>query len=190
LALQAEVRDDGGNVLADPNVTWSSSDTSVVVVTSGGVVTGRSMGEASVAATAEGHTGSATINVVPVSPDSRAPSLSAFSFSPDSLDLSEGSDSTTVTFQVSDGGSGTDRVVVQFRSPGANYQYQTCAGERVAGTAQAGTWKCAIAIPQAGAAGEWYAHRVELSDSVGNSSVLVESALQAAGFNTKLWVDN
>jgi uncharacterized protein YjdB len=61
--LAAEPRDANGNVLGGRAVAWSSSDQNVATVTSDGRVIGVNPGTATVRATSEGVTGSATITV-------------------------------------------------------------------------------------------------------------------------------
>jgi uncharacterized protein YjdB len=61
--LAAEPRDANGNVLSGRAVAWSSSDQNVATVTSDGRVFGANPGNATVRATSEGVTGSATITV-------------------------------------------------------------------------------------------------------------------------------
>jgi uncharacterized protein YjdB len=74
----ATVKDSFGNVLTNRPVAWSSSNPAIATV-NGGVVTGVAVGTATITATAEGKTGTATINVtaipvatVVVSPMSKA----------------------------------------------------------------------------------------------------------------------
>ena len=61
--LTATVRDALGNVLTGRTVTWSSSNTQVATVTQTGVVTAQSKGTATIRATSEGKTGTATVQV-------------------------------------------------------------------------------------------------------------------------------
>jgi hypothetical protein len=61
--LTATVRDASGNVLTGRTVTWSSSNPSVAVVYPTGLVTGIAVGSATITATSEGQSGSATITV-------------------------------------------------------------------------------------------------------------------------------
>ena len=63
LPLTAVPKDASGNALSGRTVTWSSSDETVVTVSSGGLVTGVGAGVASVTATCEGKQDSATITV-------------------------------------------------------------------------------------------------------------------------------
>lgn len=59
----ATTKDAAGNVLAGRSVSWSSGNTAVATVTSGGVVTGVAVGSANIVATSEGQTGSTGITV-------------------------------------------------------------------------------------------------------------------------------
>ena len=61
--LTAEVRDQAGRVMADVVVSWSSGDTTVVVVDSAGLVTAAGNGTATITAMAGSVSGSATVTV-------------------------------------------------------------------------------------------------------------------------------
>lgn len=65
--LTAIAVDDQGVVLSGVPIAWASSTTAIAGVTTTGFVTGVSVGTAVITATAGGHTGSATISVVPPS---------------------------------------------------------------------------------------------------------------------------
>ena len=67
LALQAEVHDASGKLVSGATVFWSSSDTAVATVSPTGVVTGKSLGSAQVAASAGGQSAVVAVSVVPVS---------------------------------------------------------------------------------------------------------------------------
>jgi hypothetical protein len=64
LALTAQGADEFGNAVALPQVTWSSTDTEILTVTSQGTATGIAAGSASVAATASSVTGQTAVSVV------------------------------------------------------------------------------------------------------------------------------
>jgi uncharacterized protein YjdB len=66
LALQAQVQDANGQIVSGATVFWSSSDTTVVAVTSAGVVTGKNVGTAQVAASAGGESAVVPVTVSPV----------------------------------------------------------------------------------------------------------------------------
>jgi Big-like domain-containing protein/List-Bact-rpt repeat protein len=61
--LQAETKDAAGNLLTDRTVTWATSAPTIATVDENGVVKGVAAGAASIIATAEGHSGVATVTV-------------------------------------------------------------------------------------------------------------------------------
>ncbi|HEX9884929.1 MAG TPA: Ig-like domain-containing protein [Longimicrobiales bacterium] len=61
--FSATLKDAEGNTLTDRAVTWSTSPTSVATVSGSGLVTGVSAGPATVTATSEGRSGTATVTV-------------------------------------------------------------------------------------------------------------------------------
>ena len=63
LRLQATVRDANGIVLTGRNVVWSSTAATVASVNALGLVTGDASGTATISATVDGRSGSATITV-------------------------------------------------------------------------------------------------------------------------------
>jgi len=73
--LTATPRDAGGNVLTGRVVTWGSSNTAVATVNGNGLVTGVAAGSATITATSEGRSGTATVSVAPVG-DTTPPVLS------------------------------------------------------------------------------------------------------------------
>jgi len=62
-ALAATLRDANGAVLTGRAITWSSSAPSVATVSGAGIVTGQAIGSATITATAEGQSGSATVSI-------------------------------------------------------------------------------------------------------------------------------
>src|SRR5213078_3223229 len=64
--LSATLKDANGNALSGRTVTWSSNNTSVVTVTSSGLVSGVTPGSATITATSEGKSGTASITVTNV----------------------------------------------------------------------------------------------------------------------------
>lgn len=66
LALQAQVQDASGQTVSGATVFWSSSDTTIVSVSSAGVVTGLSLGTAQVAASTSGQSAVVPVTVAPV----------------------------------------------------------------------------------------------------------------------------
>lgn len=66
--LTATARDANGTVVPSAPITWSTSNAAVATVSSGGVVTGVAVGNATITATSNGKTGTAaiTVQLVPV----------------------------------------------------------------------------------------------------------------------------
>jgi uncharacterized protein YjdB len=65
-ALSVQVRDAAGNVLTGRAVAYTSSDPTVATVASSGVVTGMKVGTATITATSNGQSGTATAHVTPI----------------------------------------------------------------------------------------------------------------------------
>ena len=66
VALQAQVQDASGQPVPGATIFWSSSDTSVATVSSAGVVTGRTVGSAQIAASSAGESAVRAIAVIQV----------------------------------------------------------------------------------------------------------------------------
>ncbi|MDQ2890432.1 MAG: Ig-like domain-containing protein [Gemmatimonadota bacterium] len=66
VALQAQVHDASGKLVSGATVFWSSSDTTIAVVSPSGVVTGINLGSAQIAASAGGQSALVPLQVVPV----------------------------------------------------------------------------------------------------------------------------
>ena len=73
LQLEAVALDTDGNLLERPAVEWSSADPSVATVSSSGVVTGLSEGEAGISAAVAEVTGGIAITVTPLEPPPAPP---------------------------------------------------------------------------------------------------------------------
>ena len=63
--LTATVKDVNGTVVTDRSVVWTTSNAAVASVTQGGAVTALAAGTATISATSEGSSGSATVTVIP-----------------------------------------------------------------------------------------------------------------------------
>jgi uncharacterized protein YjdB len=63
VTLTATLNDANGNVLTGRAITWTSSSSMNATVSQTGVVTGRKEGSATITATSEGKSGSATVTV-------------------------------------------------------------------------------------------------------------------------------
>ena len=77
--LTATPRDSGGNALTGRPVTWTTSAGGAAVVSAGGLVAGVALGSATITATSEGASGSATVTVsaVPVASVSVTPATAS-----------------------------------------------------------------------------------------------------------------
>src|SRR5436309_511647 len=73
--LTATPKDANGTPLSGRTVTWASSNTSVASVTGSGLVTGAAAGSATITATSEGQSGSATVTVQAPQPGCSTSSL-------------------------------------------------------------------------------------------------------------------
>ena len=80
LRLAAEATDANGHLVAEPEFSWASSDTSVAVVDDAGLVSGVGAGQAEVTAAASGVTDRADLTVV-------APAPTAIAVTPDTVAL-------------------------------------------------------------------------------------------------------
>jgi uncharacterized protein YjdB len=68
--LTAVAKDSAGNTLAGRTMTWSSSNALIATVTSAGLVAGVAAGSATITATSEGKSGTASITVIVAPPPS------------------------------------------------------------------------------------------------------------------------
>ncbi len=62
--LTATIKDAAGNVLTERTITWSSDDDLIAAVSGTGLVTGEGVGNATITATSEGRSGTASVMVV------------------------------------------------------------------------------------------------------------------------------
>lgn len=67
--LSATLRDANSNVVSNRTVTWSSSDPAVATVSPDGVISGRSVGTATVTASSEGIAANATLSIIAAGSD-------------------------------------------------------------------------------------------------------------------------
>jgi uncharacterized protein YjdB len=78
--LSATTLDANGNVLTGRVITWSSANTSIASVNSTGLVTAIVVGSATITATSEGQSGSATVNVQALPPPGSSNEPSGMTF--------------------------------------------------------------------------------------------------------------
>jgi hypothetical protein len=116
-------------------------------------------------------------------PDTTAPQLIDFSFSPAAIDTEIGGASVEVTFVAGDDLSGVASVDAAFAAPGAAAQTLDCvSGFPDSGSSLTGTFTCPIPFPQYSIEGAWTVSQVNLRDAVGNSTHLATPDLVLEGF--------
>jgi hypothetical protein len=185
--LTAATADAAGSPLSGRAVAWSSASPGIATVSASGVVTGVAPGSASITATSEGRRGSATVTVT-TAPDTTAPELRAFSFSPASVDVGSAAAPVEFTFTAADAGSGLTYASVQVFTPGHVPGPYCFAGPGPDAPAAQGTWKCTAPVPRGSPPGTWYVHSIRVSDAAGNARTYEQAELRAAGFPTTLQV--
>ncbi|HEX8693899.1 MAG TPA: Ig-like domain-containing protein [Longimicrobium sp.] len=121
--------------------------------------------------------------------DDTAPSLTAFSFAPDSVDVQNAPDTVTVTLTATDAQAGVGSASVEFQSPGGGgVILSSGACTLTSGTAQNGTYSCQVIVPEDALDGTWTVRQVTLTDNADNTAVFNTAALTGAGFFVELEV--
>ena len=122
--------------------------------------------------------------------DTSPPHLTAFSFAPNAVDVTNGPQNVTVTATVTDNLAGTCCVWVQFVSPsGTQRQPLNFAFlSRISGDALNGVYRATFQMPQFSEAGTWKISSVQLRDNTGNHSVLTAANLLSLGLPIDLAV--
>lgn len=102
-------------------------------------------------------------------PDTIAPALTGFNFTPTSVNVSAAAQSVTCNMTVTDAKSGVDVAFCQFQAPTvSSEQVQGCAAAAPStGTRNSGTFSCVVSIPRYADAGAW-TPGVFLRDLAGN----------------------
>jgi hypothetical protein len=116
--------------------------------------------------------------------DTTPPVLADFSFSPDTIDVSDGPQTVTATIQFTDDLAGASFGFVSFRSPSS--QLQLGSLPLVAGSALNGTLEGTVQFPRYGENGAWIVDNLCLSDAAGNTSCFDAPTLEGLGFPTDL----
>ncbi|WP_448621030.1 fibronectin type III domain-containing protein [Geodermatophilus sp. URMC 65] len=91
----------------------------------------------------------------------------AFDFTPQTVDISNGPASITVTARITDA-TGAEAPTISFGSDSTSQSAGFGVMTRTSGTAQDGTYTRTITIPQGAAPGTWSASLFPLSDTAGN----------------------
>lgn len=105
--------------------------------------------------------------------DTSGPAISAFSFSPATVDTTSGPQTVTLTITVTDNLSGFRQGSVFLRAPGSG-QYQLVdiqTSDRTSGDASSGVYERTFVMPQYSDVGNWYVDGAGLYDTVGNATI-------------------
>ena len=155
----------------DKSVSWSSSNENVASVDQNGNVTGHTPGEATIIAKASDQEAKCLVTVI--EKDYTGPVVKSLTFSPESIDVSDGPQDVKVTVHVTDESGVNDAKLpnVYFFLQ-ANYdatrQYKRLTME--SGTAKDGIYSVTITVPQGKQPGEWTIECYPFYDLYNNSS--------------------
>ncbi len=129
--------------------------------------------------------------------DINPPKITELYFYPASVNTSDSPQYITVIGRITDNLSGNAGIEyssspsqIRFRSPTGN-QFSTALlseSQRISGTAQDGTYKSIIVIPQFSESGLWEVEHLHLVDQVGNSEYIYTDELKSNGFFTQFSV--
>jgi hypothetical protein len=126
-----------------------------------------------------------TVTVVDAAPDTVAPTLSGFSLSPRSITAG---DSVTVTFTVSDAGTGVASARATLYNSASNRSSLCIATAPATGTANSGTFQCRLGTSTGAANGTWAINSVQIADRAGNGLSLDATQLTQRGYGTTVTV--
>lgn len=122
-------------------------------------------------------------------PDVNPPVLADFSFTPSTVDVSNGAATFTLMFHITDDLSGFDSGGVLFISPSGQQVASGSIGmPPQSGNLNDGAYQGAVTISLFAESGTWTLAFVDLRDKVGNRALIRTPELQAAGFPTTLSV--
>ena len=123
--------------------------------------------------------------------DVTPPTLTGLSFTPNSVDVTGGPQTVTVTATVTDNLAGVSSILVQFTSLAVPIQREplnSLSLARISGTSLNGTYRGTLQIPQYSQGGVWKLSVTSLSDAAGNIVSVSAANLATAGFATDLTV--
>ena len=111
-----------------------------------------------------------TLTVQNPTPDTTAPEVLSFAFTPNSVDVGLTSRTVTATMRMTDGGSGVSYGQAYFYSPssGQNVGVGFGSGNRISGTAADGIYQSTMTVPRYAEAGDWKLNYIYTADVVNN----------------------
>ncbi|HEY0038191.1 MAG TPA: Ig-like domain-containing protein [Longimicrobium sp.] len=128
-----------------------------------------------------------TFTVVSPNEDITPPTLTAFTFTPDSVALGGTGASVTFTISVEDAGAGISSIGADFWRTDISRSL-SCFPTLASGTAAKGVWMCSINVVPGTPAGSWPLSAVFVRDRAGNVRQYDPAGLAAAGSPTVLKV--
>jgi uncharacterized protein YjdB len=185
--LTAALTDANGQPITSRPVTWTTSNASRATVDGTGLVTGVAVGSVTITATSEeGKFGTAAIDVG----SAGAPTLTALTVTPPSVDVRTGAQKVTISGRATDGsGTGIGRVNVSAKGHTNSTAHGdpaiscSASGAAIVG----GAWSCDLTIPAGAAGGQWVLTSVVVTDNASNATSYGEAQL-SANFNAKFTV--
>jgi len=122
-------------------------------------------------------------------PDTTAPQLIDFDFSPAAIDTETGAASLQATFVAGDNLSGVASVEAVLAAPGPGGPSLDCvSGFPDSGSSLTGTFTCPIPFPRYSVEGTWTVTQVNVRDAVGNVAQYTTPDLSFRGFPVQLVV--
>lgn len=128
------------------------------------------------------------ITVVSSTGESDPPALTGLVITPNTVDVSEGSQPVTFAMHVADEGSGVLHAQIYVEVPGTSGGSGCLANEPTEGTRQEGIFSCFITIPGEAVEGDRPVLLVSLQDVSGNAREYDTAQLEAEGFPTTITV--
>jgi hypothetical protein len=114
--------------------------------------------------------------------DTAAPVLATFSISPASVNTTSGSQTVTLTAEITDNASGFAQGNVIFISPSGAKVNTSASFVKVSGTGTKGIYEAQATFTPYVASGTWKVHNVKLVDAVGNEANISTTQLEEKGF--------
>jgi hypothetical protein len=129
-------------------------------------------------------------NVIGQVQDTTPPSIVGFSFTPDSVNVSAGDQTITITLRIIDDITGFGQGSFCFTSPSAGQYACASINNRISGDALDGIYQTWVTIPPLSESGVWHFSHGLLYDQLPNTRGLSEEYLIAQGFPTTFTVGN